>query len=301
MLRFSPLKTWLCFSTKSAWEADGSRSSRRVDVIKVKKELMGSQIWSMVVTWARMASMASMVASVALMAPRATMGIASAALKALVAGVTALRWSKLGNKLLVYGPEDLLVRGWSYNSGVITVVFELGQNSSNIWLCSTTIMAVEDDGPRCSRRVDDAKVKKELMGCQLWALVGGVEWWRRWVASMDGIDGWRRWWTGVFDTEGTDVEVPLCPVVSLACAEVACFQSEQLHENCAVLSTCLFLFLCEGDTLVLLSRSRFVTVCCVSCSTVWASYLCLLFQSWVSFVMVVYTTTVILTAELWCV
>ena len=48
MLRFSPLKTWLCFSTKPAWEADGSRSSRRVDVIKVKKELMGSQIWSMV-------------------------------------------------------------------------------------------------------------------------------------------------------------------------------------------------------------------------------------------------------------
>ena len=22
------------------------------------------------------------------------------------------------------------------------------------------------------------------------------------------VDGWRRWWTGVFDTEGTDVEVP---------------------------------------------------------------------------------------------
>ena len=47
MLRFSPLKTWLCFSTKPAWQADGSRSSRRVDVIKVKKELMGSQTWSM--------------------------------------------------------------------------------------------------------------------------------------------------------------------------------------------------------------------------------------------------------------
>ena len=31
------------------------------------------------------------------------------------------------------------------------------------------------------------------------------------VASMDGVDGWRRWWTGVFDTEGTDVELPLCP------------------------------------------------------------------------------------------
>ena len=59
--------------------------------------------------------------------------------------------------------------------------------------------------------------------------LGGVEWWRRWLrwrrwwwlrwlrwrrmvasmASMVGVD--RRWWTGVFDTEGTDVEVPLCP------------------------------------------------------------------------------------------
>ena len=29
------------------------------------------------------------------------------------------------------------------------------------------------------------------------------------MASMVGVD--RRWWTGVFDTEGTDVEVPLCP------------------------------------------------------------------------------------------
>ena len=31
------------------------------------------------------------------------------------------------------------------------------------------------------------------------------------VASMDGFDGWRRWWTGVFDTEGTDVEVLCVP------------------------------------------------------------------------------------------
>ena len=98
---------------------------------------------------------------------------------------------------------------------------------SKFWLCSTTILAVEDDGPRCSRRVDDIKVKKELMGCQSWALVatmawaatmasmvgwhkgaltwkppgacdGGDEWWRRWlastVASNGGVDGWRRWW-----------------------------------------------------------------------------------------------------------
>ena len=158
--------------------------------------------------------------------------LASAALKSPKAGVSDLRWSKLRDMLLVYLPEDLLVRRLSCNSGVITVVFELGQNSSKIWLCSTTIQAVEDDGPRCSRRVDDVKEKKELMGCQLWALVVTMAWvatmasmvWMAhggtdveaplvpmMVASMDGVDGWRRWWTGVFDTEGTDVEVLLCP------------------------------------------------------------------------------------------
>ena len=42
MLKFTPLKTWICCLTKQAWDADGSRSSRRVDVAKVKKELMGS-------------------------------------------------------------------------------------------------------------------------------------------------------------------------------------------------------------------------------------------------------------------
>ena len=140
-----------------------------------------------------------------------------------MAGVTALRWRKLRNEMLVYGPEDLAVMRWSYNSGELTVVYELGQNTPKIWLCSTTILTGEDDGSRCSRRVDDAKVKKELMGCQIWALVvtlawvatmssanGGIDGWRRWMASMGGVDGWRRWWTGVFDTEDTDVEVPLC-------------------------------------------------------------------------------------------
>ena len=43
------------------------------------------------------------------------------------------------------------------------------------------------------------------------ASMGGVDGWRRWLASNGGVDGWRRWWTGVFDTEGIDVEVPLCP------------------------------------------------------------------------------------------
>ena len=31
------------------------------------------------------------------------------------------------------------------------------------------------------------------------------------VASMASNGGVEWWWTGVFDTEGTDVEVPLCP------------------------------------------------------------------------------------------
>ena len=98
-MRYSPLKTWLRSSTKQAWEADGSRSSRRVDEVKVKKELMGSQIWAMVVTLAWRASMASMVASTASMvsmAPMASMVLAAAALKASMAGVTAQQWRDNG-------------------------------------------------------------------------------------------------------------------------------------------------------------------------------------------------------------
>ena len=48
MLKLPPLKTWISSLTKQAWDAEGSRSSRRVDVAKVKKELMGSRIWSVV-------------------------------------------------------------------------------------------------------------------------------------------------------------------------------------------------------------------------------------------------------------
>ena len=69
------------------------------------------------------------------------------------------------------------------------------------------------------------------MGSLIWFVVSDMEWrrlvasmngddgWLRWLASkvapkaasMDGVNGWRRWWTGVFETEGTDVEVTLCP------------------------------------------------------------------------------------------
>ena len=43
-VKFPPLKTWICSLAKQAWVAEGSRSSRRVDVVKVKKELMGSVV-----------------------------------------------------------------------------------------------------------------------------------------------------------------------------------------------------------------------------------------------------------------
>ena len=80
MLKFPPWKTWIRCLTKQAWDAEGSRSSRRVDVAKVKKELKGSQIWSVVVTWALMASMVASMALMASMAPRTLMALASGAL-----------------------------------------------------------------------------------------------------------------------------------------------------------------------------------------------------------------------------
>ena len=165
-----------------------SRSSRRVDVGKMK-EFMGSLIGSVVMIWVRMASMAAMVASMAsmvLMAPRATMEIASAALKASKAEAPVLRWSKLRNKLLVHQQP-------SY------------ENSPKIWMGSTSTMAEEDDGPTCSRRVDNAKMKLSVVSFGWWrrmvASMDGVDGWLRWLASMEvsngGVDGWRRWWTGL--------------------------------------------------------------------------------------------------------
>ena len=49
MLRFSPVENWLRSSTKQTWVDGGSRSTRRVGVVKMK-ELMGSLIWFVVVT-----------------------------------------------------------------------------------------------------------------------------------------------------------------------------------------------------------------------------------------------------------
>ena len=146
MLRYSPLKTWLCHSTKQAREADGSRSSRRVDVVQMKKELMGSLIWS-----ARMASMASMASMV-----------------------------------------------W------------MAQGGTDVEVPLVLMMVASNGGDGWWRR----------WWLRMVASMDGVDGWRRWLVSMDGFEwwrrwwtsnGWRRWWTGAFDTEGTDVEVSLCP------------------------------------------------------------------------------------------
>ena len=71
---------------------------------------------------------------------------------------------------------------WIFNSGEIIVVYVLGQNTPKIWLCSSTKLAWEADGSRSSRPADDVKVEKELMGCQIWALL---------VDGVDGVDGTR--------------------------------------------------------------------------------------------------------------
>ena len=33
----------------------------------------------------------------------------------------------------MYAPEDLVVMGWNFNSGEITVVYVLGQNTPKFW------------------------------------------------------------------------------------------------------------------------------------------------------------------------
>ena len=80
----------------------------------------------------------------------------------------------------MYAREDLVVMRWNFNNGGITVVYVLGQNTPKIWLCSSTKLAWEADRSRSSRRVDDVKVKKELMGCQIYAMVVTMAW----VATM---------------------------------------------------------------------------------------------------------------------
>ena len=44
------MENWLGSSTKQTWVDGRSRSTRRVGVVKIKKELMGSLIWFVVMT-----------------------------------------------------------------------------------------------------------------------------------------------------------------------------------------------------------------------------------------------------------
>ena len=197
ILKFSPLKTWICSSTRQAWDAEGSRISRRVDVAKVKKELMGSQIWS-VVRW-------RFDGFVGLGGINGVDGSGSGCLGDSRIRVTDLNRRKLSNEMLSFPPLES-------------------------WLGHSTLQTWVDDGSWSSRRVDVVKMKKELMGSVCWfvvlirawmasLVVGGDEWWRRWM----GFNGWRRWWLrmvasmvgvdgelGSSTQMGTDVEVPLC-------------------------------------------------------------------------------------------
>ena len=109
-------------------------------------------------------------AVLASMASLAPMVLASMASMASMVGVATLRWRDLRNQTLVYAPVDLVVMRWIFNSGEITVVYELGQNTPRIWLCSSTKLAWEDDGSRSSRRA------------MMVATNGGVDGWRRWMA-----------------------------------------------------------------------------------------------------------------------
>ena len=168
MLKFPPLKTWIC-----SWTKQADPEARDGLTLLVKKELMGSQIWSVVVTWAMMASMASMVASMASMAsmeskeapmaslasvtPVSRMALASLDLVASMVWVTDLNRRKLCNVMLKFPPLKT-------------------------WICSLTKQAWDAEGSRSSRRVDDVNVKKELMGSQIWSVVVT---WASMVASTE--------------------------------------------------------------------------------------------------------------------
>ena len=160
-------------SSKQTWVMTDPEVRDGLMSVKMKKELMGSLIWSVVMMWARMASMASMGASIFSMAPGARMEIASAAMKDLKAVAPVLTWSKLEKKLLVLQQP-------SY------------ENSSKIWQGSKLLMAAGDDG------LDDAMVKIQLMTCQLGAVDDSDEW----LASVVGFDGWRRWLASMVGVDG---------------------------------------------------------------------------------------------------
>ena len=164
MLKLSPWKTWICSSKKQAWDVEGSRSSRRVDVANVKMELMDSQVWSVGLTWAMMASMASVVASmasvVASMASMASMAstemrVASVALGASRIWVIVLNRRILSNEWLRLSPLE----SW------------LGPSSKQTWVMTD---------PEARDGLTYVKMEMELRGSLIWS---DVMMWAR-MASM---------------------------------------------------------------------------------------------------------------------
>ena len=196
-----------------------------VDVAEVKKELMGSQNWSVVVTWAMMASVASMVASMASMASMVAPMASMDSTELLVVSMTLMDASMASLASMAPGTLMALASGL----GGLKDLPDLSKRKLNNemlrfsrmenWLGSLTKQTWADGRSRSTSRVGVVKMKKELMGSLIWFVVmtqieegaDGLSDMHWLVASMDGVGGWRRWWTGVFDTEGTDVEVPLCP------------------------------------------------------------------------------------------
>ena len=220
---------------------------------------MASMVW--------MASIAPM-ASMASMSPMASMASMVLASMASMVGVTALRWRDLRNETLVHATEDLVVMRWSYNSGKITDVYVLGQNTPKMWLCSSTKLAWDADGSRSSRRVDDVK---ELMGCQIWAMVVSM-------ASMASM---------VWMAQGALTWKSLCVTSSDGDTHSGSFAFRlNSLQNTSGICPCVAFSTCDSLLRILLTG---LLAACVSVFTVFDQ-----------FVMIVYFKTVILTAVLCC-
>ena len=119
------------------------------------------------------ASMDASMASLASVAPTALMALASVALVASRTWVSDLSRRKLSNEMLRFSPLE----NW------------LGSSTKQTWV---------DDG----LSVMDSGWWRRMVA-SMDGVDGGFDGWRRWMASMVGVDGGR-----VFDTKGTDVEVP---------------------------------------------------------------------------------------------
>ena len=250
---------------------------------------------------ASMASMEAPMASLASVAPTALMALASVALVVSRVWVSDLSSRKLSNEMLRFSRLE----NW------------LGSSTKQTWV---------DGGSRSSRRVDVVQMKEELMGSLIWSVVmawarmasmasmvwmaqgctdvevplvllmvasnGGDGWWRRWLASNGGVEWWRRL---VASMVGVDGGLGSSTQRALTWKSL-CVPSGEGDTNSGSL-----LFVKTHCMMSVAFVHCFVTVCCVSCSTVLTSCLCLLLsQSSFSFVMVVYIMTVMITAELWC-